>query len=197
MNISTLIKSTNDRLQETLPTLTIIGWFNEAQNKLASRVEAVFPSLVNKDGTQSPITEPVWDDRFHDLLVIYACARFRESDEAIGEAQYLDGLFYDKLTDAVAEMDIPLQYKNNDNTQQFKSTEGQVDFTITKDTFHDTYGKVQVFVNGTELTKFSDFSISGRTISLLTPCIENDLVSILWETPYTYNYPPQLFQGSW
>jgi hypothetical protein len=118
MLVNALITAVNNRLQEEVGQSIILGWMNDAQNILAARVGANFPSLINSDGTQSTVTEPVWDSRFHDILVIYACARYRESDEAMNEASYLDGQFFSRLGDAVTEITVAEEYKVNPTTEE-------------------------------------------------------------------------------
>lgn len=193
MQVSALITKVQTRLQEDdLEGLTILGWFDDAQDRIGVRVGARFPRFLNSDGTQSNVTEPVFDTRYHELLVTYACARYRESDEAIGEAQYLDQLFESSLNECATEMLVEPQYQDDENSQQFLIVAGQTSVTVTKPTFTQYYSSLQVFINGIETT---NYLINNRLITPLQVLNVDDIVSVLWEEAHIYNNPPQLYGG--
>lgn len=198
MLVETLITRVQTRLQEEdLDGLIILGWFDDAQSKIGKRIGARFPKFLNKDGTQSTIDEPVFDEDYHELLVTFACARYRESDEAIGEAQYLDGLFESELNECATNMLVPPQYQDDENSQQFVLVDGQSSVTITKPTFTRYYSYIQVFHNGIELFERQGYVINNNVITLLVSTIANDRISVLWEESQIYNNPPQLTGGAW
>jgi hypothetical protein len=186
-----------DRLQEdTLDGLIILQWFDDAQNFLGNRVGARFPSFLNPDGTQSTLVEPVWDSRFHDLLIIYACARYRESDEAIGEAQYLDGLFQSRLSETSEAIQIPMMYKDDEYSQQFTAVLGQTDFIITKPSFPPNSPNLAVYKDGFLLTNLMDYRLDQNKITILTVSAGGENISAMWDTVNEFIQPPS-YQGMW
>lgn len=197
MKVQALIKAVQDRLQEdTLEGLIILGWFDEAQNRLGIRTGGNFPRFLNPDGTQSTVDEPVFDDRYHELLIIYACARYRESDEAIGEAQYLDSIFETILSECVNTIQIIPMYQDTAYSQQFIATTGQTDFVITKPNFSPRYNELRIYVNNVLKSTPKDYRMDMNTIRITSGLVEGDRVSALWEDADLLNDPPQTW-GAW
>jgi hypothetical protein len=196
MQVQALIKAVQDRLQEpALEGILILGWMDEAQNRIGLRAGAVFPKFLNPDGTQSALTEPVFDNRYHELLVIYACARYRESDEAMNEAQYIDNLFEHRLSEATVYIQVPTIYQDNPFAQQFIAIANQTDFQITKPNFFPHLNYLQVYLNGTPQKRSVDYRLDGNTVKLSVPTMLGDQVSCTWEEAEPYNIPPRTWGG--
>lgn len=197
MNVQALIKKTKDRLQEdALDGMIILGWFDEAQNRFALKAGAKFPSFLNPDGTQSSITEPVFDSRYHELLVVFACARYRESDEAIGEAQFLDDKFERLLDEFSTHIVVEPQYKDDTYSQLFSAVADQLSYVITKSNYRDLYSNLQVYVNGVLKTEKYDYTVKGNVVTFTIVPDEGSIISCLWQPSEIYNDKPILW-GDW
>jgi len=196
MQVQALIKAVQDRLQESaLDGLLILDWMDEAQNRIGLRVGAIFPKFLNPDGTQSTLAEPVFDNRYHELLVIYACARYRESDEAMNEAQYIDNLFENRLNEAAVYIQVPLTYRDDPFTQQFTAVLAQTDFPITKPNFFPQFNYLQVYLNGSIKQRFVDYRIIGNTVSFLNPMAGGEQITCTWQEAEPYNVKPNTWGG--
>jgi hypothetical protein len=184
------------RVDDAPTDLTVIQWFDDAQNRLASALGAKFPKFITNNKFD-PTQEPVWDEKWHEALVVFACARYKEMETSLSEVQNFQMQFEDLKAEMTENYQIPLQYRDDRLVQQFTAIDGQTDFTITKLGYEPVYGDLQVFINGNQTTDFRKKTdgtkgfILGATISL----VSGDTVTALWDEHYDYQEAPYPWWG--
>jgi len=191
MKLTALVKKVNDRTDEVLAFNKVLGWFDDAQRQIGLLLNANFPSLLNDEGVASSELEPAIPDKYQESLVIYAVARYSEGEGDLQKMDAMDTRFDTMLKQIQGEYVPAPQYLDDAYTQQFVATEGQTLFVVTKDTYND-YTPVKVYVNNVEVL----FSRNGGgNITLVSPAVLNDKVTIKWENNPTYNYMPEGYVG--
>lgn len=186
-----------DRVDDVPADTAVVRWFNAAQNRLAASVNAKFPSLIDANGTFNPLVEPVYDEKWQEALVVFACARFKEAESSINEANNFQSQFDELKKEFTENYEVPVQYRDDRNTQQFTASQGQTLFTITKEGFDPVYGDLKVHVNGVESTHFWIREKSFEFNAIQNPLVSGDIVTAIWEESYAYQEPPYPWQGAW
>jgi hypothetical protein len=171
-----MIAMVESNVDDVLTSDVVVPWLNAGLNKLAVEVKAVFPQLRN-DGDLEDV--PVIDEKYHELLVLYASAMYKGQDSArMEKADYLNQ-FYTDMANFAENYNPPMQYRDDELVQQYKATAGQTTFTITSDIYNEQYGNLKVYVNSVKTTGFTK---SGNTFTLTNPASEGDAVTAIWES---------------
>jgi hypothetical protein len=177
------------RIDDAPVDLTVIQWFDDAQNRLGSAVGAKFPRFVTNNSFD-PTKEPVFDEKWQEALVVFACARYKEAEASLAEVQNFQMQFEDLKGEMTENYEVPPQYRDDRLSQQFTATDGQTDFTITKQGYDPTYGNLKLYINGLPTTDFTLASDGSTGFSLTTPTTVGDSVTALWEEHYEYQESP-------
>lgn len=192
MNFQQMYEAINRRVDDVVENEDALEWLNEAQKVMGIAVGAKFPDLTIDIGSTF-----VFDERYHHIPVLYACARYKEQDSAINEAMNFHQQFEEQKREFVENYEIPPRYREDRMTQQFIADEGQTVFTITKPGYPtNSYGDLIVYVNDVPVT-FSLYSVSSRSFTLLKPCNEGDHVTAIWEEHFDMVEPPYPWWGAW
>lgn len=190
MQLQELKQMVWETIDDAPADLTVIRWFDRAQDRLASSVGAKFPRFI-ANGTFDPNTEPVWDEKWHEALVVFACARYKEAESSLNEVQNFQQQFDTLMSEMSENYQIPIQYRDDRLVQQFIAVSNQVSFVISKLGFDPVYGNLQVFVNGVETTDFTlDADTKMFTINATTVVNADDKITALWQEYYDYDQPP-------
>lgn len=188
-----------DRVDDAPLDLTVMRWFDAAQLRLASAVNAKFPKFVT-NGTFTPTVEPVFDEQWHEALVVFACARYKEAEASLNEVANYQQQFDNIVKEMTENYEVPLIYRNDRVSQQFTVTDPtQMTFTITKIGYDPTYGNLKVFINGLETTDFA-LAWDGTkafSINATTSLVVNDIVTALWEEHYEFQESPVPWWNNW
>lgn len=187
MNLTEMKQLLDIYVDDVVPMSTAVPLFNSAQNKLASASKANFPQFSTADLN----AVPVFPVKYHEALVLYAAAMMKAQDSSIREKDSFMGQFMSVLTELSLQWDVPPQYKDDPNTQQFIATAGQTQFTITDFDYSPENGDLVVYVGDTKLPDTS-VSKSGNvfTIYVTTPLVDKQPVSAVWEMHADLDNPP-------
>lgn len=185
MNLQQMIDAINSRLEEVVDNNEAVEWLNAGKNQMAIAVGAKFPDL-NPANMQDTF---VFDERFHEAPVLYACARYKERDSAIGESANFMAQFEALKKEFALEYVVPPRYREDRMSQQFIAADGQTTFTITKDTYDFRYGDLKVYVNDVPC---HNVQISrDNTFTILSPTLkQGDAVTAIWEEHVDLIEPP-------
>lgn len=193
MKLTSLARKVNDRLDEVLDLTMTLGWFDDAQNRLAIAVGAKFPQFLTSDGQQTNVDEPAIPEKYHEALVIYAVARYREMDSSTQEMDMMDSRFDSYLAEFRSHYEIPPMYRDSYLDQHFiVAVEGESTFTITKDSYNPVYTNPKFYVNGVQnnaTTNGMTFTLQGVTTKV------GDTVTATWDDAPSLVYRPENYYG--
>lgn len=203
-----LVQAVCNRVDDSPANTSVTDWLNSGQNVMANKVGAIFPQLDPNNSS----SQFVFDDKWAEIPVIYACARFKQADLMYPDADRYMQQFNDLLKDFVARYNLPEQYMDSPQAQQYTATAGQTDFTITKESFDPRFGNLRVYVNG-NLAQFntSDNAVSSTvaqaydraalvvpyTFTLTTACVGGEYVTAVWDMNTELEFPPYSFWTRW
>jgi hypothetical protein len=177
MILSDMLLAFNDQTDDFADTTTIVRWLNFAQNDMATVVEAKFPQLDPSNMNDTF----VFDEKFHELPIMYAVAKFKAADTSDSEANLAMQEYLDKRTWFMANYKKPMRYNDEATVQQFVATAGQTVFTITDTGYDYRTGNLKVYVNDVKQPKLSYKYDRYSTFTLLTACNDGDCVTAEWE----------------
>jgi hypothetical protein len=165
------------RVDDTVLIGDLLRWLNDAKDDMALEINANFPDIV-QTGTMDDSF--VFDSRYHIGPVLYACARFKEQQQSVGEANNFMQQYLDLRRKFVSDYEVPVQYREDRLSQQFTAALGQTDFTITKNGYEPNTGDLKVYRNG---LPESGVIISNdyKLFSLVDPASEGDQITAIWE----------------
>lgn len=201
MNLGDLKQMVWDTIDDAPPDITVIKWMQSGQNRLASAIGAKFPDFVT-NGTFDPSASPVFDSKWHEALAVFACARYKESESSMQEVTNFQQQFEDLKKEFAERYQVPVQYMDNDYSQQWTNVAGQTTFTITKNGFDQNYSNLKVYINGilqvdwqftspvtSTSTNVNNFTLGGTIPAL----VSTDIVTAIWdnqnqllEAPYPF-----------
>ena len=190
MILAEMIRMVNFNVDDVIDNQDIVDQLNRAKDQMAARVGCKFPDIqITGDLSESF----VFDERFHELPVLYASAMVKAMDSSISEKDSFMVQFMDGLVTFAAIYDPPIQYWENPTCQQFDVEDvSQSEFTITKATYNPVYGKLKVFVNGNQIF---DFSKNGNTFWLIDAAQPGDRVTAVWEQDSSLTVKPAYYVG--
>jgi hypothetical protein len=201
MNLGDLKQMVWDRIDDAPLDLMVIRWMENGQSRLASVVNAVFPPFVT-NGQFDPTFTPVFDAKWHEALVIFACARYKESESSMQEVQNFQQQFDDLKKEFAERYQVPVQNMDNDHSQQFTNAAGVTEFTITKDGFDKNYSNLKVYINGklqvdwtyTNPVSATSTNINNFTLGVSIPTLmATDIVTAVWDNQNQFAEPPYPF----
>lgn len=183
---SDLVGQVQRRVDDSPSSASVVEWINAGINAMATRVNAIFPLL---SPTVATSLLP-FDDKWSEIPVLYACARFKQADLMSGDAQMYMQQFESMLRDFVLRYDVPPQYKDDPNTEQFVPQVGQTVFTITKESFSADLGDLVVYRNNRKLLKDKDFTVTETGFTIPIGATISDFFTAVWEYHADMQEPP-------
>lgn len=183
---SDLVGQVLRRVDDSPSSASVVEWLNAGVNAMATRVNAIFPLLVATDSS----SRLAFDDKWSEIPVLYACARFKQADLMTSDAQSYMSQFEMMLREFVMRYDVPPQYKDDPNTQQFVATAGQTAFTVTKESFSSSTSDLIVYKNNRKLVRDVDYKITETGFTLTTGATVNDFITAIWEYHQDMQEPP-------
>ena len=159
----------------------ILAWVNQAINRINVDLNAAYKKLT---GTDAEV--PAFDERFHESLIVFANAKYRESDADFNSASYFIAQFNDMIRKMQREMVVPVQFSKDPSLQQIDVTNATtMVYSITTPP-EDYYSTISIYLNGAILDP-STYTISydGKTLTLLNVTLQvGDRVTVKSEESY-------------
>lgn len=183
------------RVDDQPAAVDVVDWLNAGQNLMAIRAGAVFPMLdVNNSQSQF-----AFDDKWAEIPVLYACARFKQADLMYTDADRYMSQFDTMLRDFNAKYEVPPQYMDIPNSQQFTASAGQTKFIITDETYNPITSALTVYKSNLKLVQDTDFSIesSTKTVTFTNACTGGEFVTMRWELQSDLETPPYTWWTNW
>lgn len=190
MILQEMIDAINRRVDDVVDLPDALDWLNEGQNVMAIAIGAKFTPLTTN--TTSTFD---FDERYHHIPVLYACARYKEQDSSLSEAGNFASQFEDQKREFVENYELPPYLRDDRLSQQFIATDMQSTFMITKNGYYPSSGNLNVYVNGMLIY---DFNINDdKSFTLYNPCALDDKVTAVWEEHFTMQEPPFPWFRAW
>jgi hypothetical protein len=192
-----MISLLNANVDDVVDVETAVRWLNAGQNQMAVEARATFTQLVstNANGTFD------FPEKFHEIPVLYASAMYQSSESSIGEKNSYLVQFQDGLKSFIENYDIPMEFRDDTNTQQFtKTSTDNNTYTITKRGYLDGYkSNLKVYINNVETTLFTinDKSFTLTQIVGVQVPVENDKITAVWEDRPEMQEPPYTWWKAW
>lgn len=188
MTLQEMIDAINRRVDDVVDTADAVEWLNAGKNQMALAIGANFPDLSAND-MQGTYPFPA---KYHEGPVLYACARFKEQDSSLAEAASFMTQFEVFKREFATAYEVPPRYLDTPNSQQFDVQEGQMIFTITKESYSRSQGDLKVYLND-QPAEFAKGT--SKSFILLTSCKAGDRVTAVWENHADLINPPYNWWG--
>lgn len=171
---------------QSIDDVAMSTWVSQAINRINVALNVNFPSSIS--GTNVP----AFDSRYHEALVIFGVAKYRESDSAYNDAQYFMVQFNEMLKTMQRDMEIPPSYKKDYNHQQIVVTNA-ITFMYNLDIPYGSYfDDITVYLND-KLVDNKNYAVSmnNKTITFTTVSfVVGDKITIKFENNSDLNAPP-------
>lgn len=171
---------------QSIDDVAMSTWVSQAINRINVALNVNFPSSIS--GTDVP----AFDSRYHEALVIFGVAKYRESDSAYNDAQYFMVQFNEMLKTMQRDMEIPPSYKKDYNHQQIVVTNATT-FMYNLDIPYGSYfDDIIVYLNDKLVdNKNYAVSMSNKTITFTAVSfVVGDKITIKFENNSDLNAPP-------
>lgn len=179
---------------QSIPNTSITKWVDDAIQQINMALKCNIP-LTGGD-TSSLV--PAFDPRFHEALVLFSVAKYRESDSDYQAGQYFKGLFQDMIRQMQRDMYISPSLRMDESVQQIVVT----DITIVSYTLNMPFGSyfdnVNIYQNDNLVdTRYYTINQYNKALTLtgLTLSV-NDKITIDYELNSTTNQPPYEWWGN-
>lgn len=205
MNVQQMIDAINRRIDDSILPADAVEFLNAGQNVLAMEIGATFPqvSVTTLTGTFD------FEEKWHEIPVIYACMRFKELDSVLTEAGNYRVQFEQMKKYFIQSYQIPMWQRDDRLVQQFACAQGQQAFIITKDGYDFRQGDLLVYKNGIKLMAWnkviSTVTDEAAIVTTLTTtndpygfivtnaCVLGDKITAIWEEHVDLVEPPYSF----
>jgi hypothetical protein len=191
-----MINLLNANVDDVVDTPTATRWLNAGQNKMAIEARAVFTQL---DATNSTSTFD-FPEKYHEIPVLYACAMFQASESSVGEKNSYLSQFEDALRGFIENYDIPMEFRDDSNTQHFTKAAGDNNtYTITKRGYSEQ-ANLKIYINGIQNEYFT---MSGKTFTMVYNVVTNPepsngvKITATWEDRPELIEPPYTWWKAW
>lgn len=190
MDMSTIFKNTKLQAEndQAIPNTDITTWVDQAIDRINMALQCNIP----KTSGQATTYVPAFDERYHESLVLFAVAKYRESDSDYNSANYFMGQFDQMLMTMQRDMKILPSTRVDFNVQQIVITD-ITDMIYTLDIpFGSYFDNINVYKNDVIVdSKYYGLSVENKTITFkgLT-LVLNDKITIVFENNSDLNAPP-------
>lgn len=171
---------------QSIDDVAMTSWVAQGINRINVALNSNFPSSL--EGTASPAFDP----RYHEALVLFGVAKYRESDSDYNAATYLLNQFDTMLLTMQRDMVVPPSYKLDYNYQQIVVTDATT-FVYNLDIPYGSYfDEIKVYVNDRILNS-SQYRInqSAKIITFIGVTLTvDDKLTIQYENNSDLNAPP-------
>lgn len=178
---------------QSIANADITGWVDDAIGRINQAMKSNIPTTAGN--TTSLV--PAFDVRFHEALVIFAVAKYRESDADFQSAQYFSMQFDDMVRTMQRDMTLLPSVRVDDQIQQIIVTNASV-FTYNLIMDYGSYfDYVSVYKNDILVDPLNySTSLQKRQITFkgITLAV-NDKITILFENNSDLNNPPYQWWG--
>lgn len=166
----------------------IVRWIDSAIDRINVALQCKIPSVTGQPDTY----EPEFDSRFHESLVIFANAKYRESDADFNSATYFMNEFDKMLMNMQRDMELKPSTRKDYNVQQIVVTNPTTMVYDLSMPYGSYFDYVKVYHNDVELNPHSyTFDVNTKKVTMKgISLVLNDKITILFENNSDLNNPP-------
>lgn len=173
----------------------ILRWINSAIDRINVALQADIPKIT----TQPDTYEPEFDSRFHESLILFANAKYRESDADFNSAGYFMNEFNSMLITMQRDMNIkPSQRKDRDVQQIVVTNASTLVYNLTMP-YGSYFDLIQVYKNDVLVDPINyrltlntkQITFQGITLAV------NDKITVVFENNSDLNNPPYEWWTGW
>jgi hypothetical protein len=171
-------------------------WVNTAIDRINTALESNIPRIASGAATTY---EPEFDSRYHEVLVIFANAKYRESDADFNSAGYFMNTFNDMLMDMQRDMEIPPAFRKDKDVQQIVVTNATTMVYDLSMPYGSYFDYIQVYRNNVPLNTINyRITLNTKQITLqgLTLTV-GDKITVVFENDSALNQPPHAWWTNW
>jgi hypothetical protein len=171
---------------QSIDDIALSGWVSQGINRINTTLNTNFPSSLSGSDV------PAFDERWHECLVIFGVAKYRESDSSYSDAQYFMGQFNDMLMGMQRDMEIPPAFRKDKDVQQIIVTNPTTivyDLSMPNGSYFDYISvyKNNVFIEPTNY----QISMATKKITFIgISLVPDDKLTIVFENNSDLNAPP-------
>lgn len=171
---------------QSIDDVALARWIANGIDRINITLNTDFPSSIS--GSE----EPAFDSRFHEALIIFGVAKYRESDSSYNDAQYFMQQFNDMLMVMQRDMTIPPVFRKDKDVQQIvveNPTTMVYDLSMPYGSYFDY---IQVYKNS-ELVNPINYRITLNTKKITfqgISLVPDDVITIVFENNSDLNAPP-------
>jgi nitrate/nitrite-specific signal transduction histidine kinase len=191
-----LISLINANVDDVVDTTVATSWLNAGQNQMATEARASFTQL---DSTNANSTFD-FPEKYHEIPVLYACAMFMASESSVGEKESYLTQFRNGLNSFIENYDIPVEFRDDSNTQQFTKSAGDNNtYVVTKRGYSES-SNLRIYINGIQNEYFvlqgKSFVIQYNVITNPEPA-NGAKITAMWEDRPDLQEPPYPWMKAW
>jgi hypothetical protein len=176
---------------QSIDDVAMSTWVSQGINRINAALNVNFPSSL------SGSDEPAFDARYHEALVIFGVAKYRESDSAYSDAQYFMQQFDAMVMKMQRDMVIPPSYQTDYNYKQIVVTNPTTivyNLDIPSGSYFDD---IVIYLNDIVVPSGFTIDSTAGTITFLTVTLTvNDKITVKFENNSDLNAPPYQWWGN-
>jgi hypothetical protein len=190
MNMTEIFANTKSLAEndQSIPNADITAWVDMAIDRINAAIQCAIPKTKGQPLTYTP----AFDTRYHEALVIFGVAKYRESDSAYNDAQYFMQQFDTMLMQMQRDMVKLPSTRTDYNIQQIvvsSSTQFSYNLTIPSGSYFDI---INVYKNDV-LMSSNEYTISNVSNTIIfkgVSLVVGDKITIEFENNSDLNAPP-------
>jgi hypothetical protein len=171
---------------QSIDDVALARWVSNGIDRINITLNTSFPSSLS--GTE----EPAFDSRFHEALVVFGVAKYRESDTSYNDAQYFMQQFNDMLMVMQRDMEIPPAFRKDKDVQQIVVTNPTTIVYDLSMPYGSYFDYISVYKNN-ELVNPINYRITLNTKKITfqgISLVPDDRITIVFENNSDLNAPP-------
>lgn len=171
---------------QSIDDIAVSRWIANGIDRINVALNTTFPSSLS--GSNSP----AFDERYHESLIIFGVAKYRESDSSYSDAQYFMQQFNDMLMTMQRDMEILPAFRKDKDVQQIVVTNATTMVYDLSMPYGSYFDYISVYKNNV-LVESTTYRINSSTkkISLVGVTLTiGDKITIVFENNSDLNAPP-------
>lgn len=177
---------------QSISDVAVHRWIAQGIDRINMALHTSIPNSII--GTE----EPQFDKRFHESLVLFGIAKYRESDSDYAAGQYFLAQFEDMVRVMQRDMVIQPSIRTDYNVQQIVVTNiltFMYTLTIPSGSYYDT---IKVYRNDSLLNSNTYMiNVTAQTLTLVgITLVLNDKITVEFENNSDLNDPPYQWWGN-
>lgn len=171
---------------QSIDDVAMETWIKQGINRINVALNVNIPTDIIAS------QEPQFDERFHEALVLFGVAKYRESDSSYADAQYFTAQFEDMLKQMQRDMVVSPSLRTDYNYQQIVVVNSSVlSYNLTMP-YGSYFDSVEVYQNDVFVDpRYYTLSLQNKTLTFKGMTLASgDKLTIKFENNSDLNNPP-------